>query len=191
MQSIISKGKDINDAIEIGLEILDVTKKEVNIEIIQSETKGFMGIGSKQAVVKLTDLESNSSLLTNHKQIIDDIDLEKLITENSNENIEQIPTTSTKNYIRDKDMNEEFETDLLEGKVWVKNGQLFCKSSPTHFPMVTINNGIKLYKNSQLVKEKTTIISEKDLYQIKVENEEKETKWTVSIDKDQLKVICM
>ncbi|MCQ6275526.1 FapA family protein [Bacillus sp. V3B] len=188
MQSIISKGKDITNAIELGLEILDLTKIEVNIEIIQSETKGFMGIGSKPAVVKLTKLESNSSLLINNKQIIDHIDLEQLITGIPDENIEQITTTSTKNYIRDKTMNEEIETDLLEGKVWVKNGQLFCKSSPTHFPMVTINNGIRLYKNNQLVKEKTTIISEKDLYQIKVESEEKETKWTVSIDKDKLKV---
>ena len=188
MQSIISKGKDINDAIDLGLEILDLTKKEVHIEIIESETKGFMGIGSKPAVVKLTKLEPHSSLLTKNKQISDDI-LEPLITGILDENIERIPTNSTKNYIQDKDINKEFETDLLEGKVWVKNGQLFCKSSPTHFAMVTVNKGIKLYKNNQLVKEKTTIISEKDLYQIKVENEEKETKWTVSISKDQLKVL--
>ncbi|WP_274856895.1 DUF342 domain-containing protein [Bacillus methanolicus] len=39
-----------------------------------------------------------------------------------------------------------------------------------------------------MIKEKTTIISEKDLYEIKVENEEKETRWKVTMDQHKLKV---
>lgn len=185
MQSIVSKGKDINDAIKLGLDLLESTKKEVNIEIIQYETKGFLGIGAKEAVVKLTKLDQKASTVTDEKPTIDNVDIEQLVSEFPDEKIEQNVIAAT----QDHDIiNEPINEDLLAGKVWVRNGQLYCKSSPTQFPMVTINDGIKLYKNNQLVKERTTIISEKDLYQLKVDNEEKATTWNISMDDDKLKV---
>ncbi|MBO1513930.1 FapA family protein [Metabacillus sp. BG109] len=187
MQSIVSKGKDINDAIKLGLDLLDATKKEVNIEIIQNEKKGFLGIGSKGAVVKLTRLEQTPSVSKNDQQPIEEVDLEQLVSDFPEEKIGLDATPITRNL--DEPPVFEAKTDSLEGKVWVRNGQLYCKSSPTQFPLVTVNEGIKLYKNNQRVSEKTTIISEKDVYQIKVENEEIATSWKVTIDKDKLKVL--
>lgn len=191
MQSIVSKGKDINDAIKLGLELLESTKKEVNIEIIQYETKGFLGIGSKEAVVKLTKLEKSADTCTNDRQNIEIGDLEQLVSELPDETINQVTTEITKgqDHIAEKTAIEETDMDILAGMVWVRNGQLYCKSSPNQIPMVTVNGGIKLYKNNQLVKEKTIIVSEKDLYQIKVENEGKSTTWKISIDENKLKVL--
>ncbi len=54
MNQFISKGKSVEDAINRGLQIMKISKDEVNIEIIQYETEGFIGIGKKQAIVKLT-----------------------------------------------------------------------------------------------------------------------------------------
>lgn len=182
MQSIVSKGKDINEAISLGLEILETTKEKVNIEIMQHDEKGFLGIRSKQAIVKLTKSEyapipfSSGDFET---QLLD------MIIEKEEAEINASPIILAQPKL---DTLSKFDPDELAGKVWIKDGQLFCKSSLTHFPMVTINRGIKLYRNNEIVKEKTAILSEKDIYEIKVENEEKETGWKVSIDQQKIKV---
>lgn len=186
MQSIISKGKDVSEAVKLGLELLDATKKEVNIEIIQNQTKGFMGIGSKEAVVKLTKLEKNQSERKEDIESEKEIDFEDYISKLTDEEIDQVPTAS--NVSSEKVNMEEMSPDSLEGKVWVKNGQVFCKFSPDQFPMITITEGVKLYKNNQRVNEKTLIVSEKDFYQLKVEDEENPTEWKVSMDEQKLKV---
>lgn len=189
MQSIVSKGKDVNDAIKLGLELMESTKKEVDIEIIQHETKGFLGIGSKEAIVKLTRVGKNLSPHTNDQPEPKTMDLEQLVAEMKDEEIVQAVPTLAEVSQEDKTGNEGSENDQLEGKVWVQNGKLYCKSSPTHFPMVTLNEGIKLFKNNQQVKEKSMIVSEKDFYELKVEGEEKATTWKVTMDEQRLKVI--
>ena len=186
MQSIISKGKDVSEAVKLGLELLDATKKEVNIEIIQNQTKGFMGFGSKEAVVKLTKHEKNQSERKEDIESLNEIGLEEYVSKLTDEEIEQVPIVTN---VSSEEMNiEEMQPELLEGKVWIRNGQLFCKTSPDQFPMVTMTEGIKLYKNDQRVNEKTCIVSEKDFYQLKVENEEKPTRWKISMDEQRLKV---
>lgn len=50
------KGITSEEAIKKGLQALNLTKSEAKIEIITSEKKGFLGIGRKDAVVKVTPL---------------------------------------------------------------------------------------------------------------------------------------
>jgi len=50
-------GHSVDEAIFIGLTEMGVTIDEVEIETIQSESKGLFGIGAKQAVVRLTERE--------------------------------------------------------------------------------------------------------------------------------------
>ncbi|MGO4888397.1 flagellar assembly protein A [Anaerobacillus sp. MEB173] len=192
MQSIVSKGKSINEAIMLGLELLDATKNDVDIEIIQSEVKGFFGIRSKEAIVKLTRLETNSDRSQNNKQSIDVISLaEQLISELPDENVEHKTISKTVDNIRgnEETLSEtENDSEQLSGKVWVKNGVIGCKNSPHHFPMISISRGIQLFKNNELVGDKTILISENDSYEIKVDEEKVETKWSVSMDEHKLKV---
>jgi len=49
MRSVVSKGKNIEEAIQLGLKLLDTKKEEVDIEIIQHETKGFFGNWSQKS----------------------------------------------------------------------------------------------------------------------------------------------
>jgi uncharacterized protein len=185
MRSIVSKGKNINEAIQLGLDLLEATKKEVDIEIIQHETKRFLGLGSKEAIVKLTKLESSFS--ENEKSDSQPLDLmEQLVTELvDEEQVEVVASSSMQKQLGSEDSNE---IDSLEGKTWVKDGRLYCMSSPMQVPLVTVKQGIRLYKNNQLVEEATTFVSEKDVYEIKVENEEKETRWDITMDQTKLKV---
>jgi uncharacterized protein len=180
MQSIVSKGKDVNEAINIGLEILETTKNDVDIEIIQSNTKGFLGINPKKAIVKLTKNKSKQNDSITLENIVDNLDSvdQPLLEKKVNKTLSE-----------EDPIKEGPEQDRNAGNVWVKDGKIYCKSSPTHFPMVTIHEGIKLFKNNQLMKEKTTIVSEANSYEIRVENEEIETKWKVTLDQNKLKAL--
>ncbi len=50
----ISTGKTIDDAVEAGLEAINMDRDDVSVEVIDTPSKGFLGIGSTPAKVKLT-----------------------------------------------------------------------------------------------------------------------------------------
>lgn len=57
MRSMEFSGRTVDEAIFHGLTEMGVTIDEVEIETLQSETKGLFGLGSKMAVVRLTERE--------------------------------------------------------------------------------------------------------------------------------------
>ncbi|WP_100407024.1 FapA family protein [Bacillus solitudinis] len=187
MQSIVSKGRDINEAILLGLDLMETTRKNVNIEIIQQDTKGFLGVFSKEAIVKLTKLEASTPREEANSKT-DSFDIaEQLVMSIVDEETERV-TTSKDQELENTNANNH-ETLSLEGKVWVKNGQICYQSSEDQYPLVTISEDIEVLKNNQIVKEKTFIISEKDFLEVKVENEKIDTKWKTTVDRDKLQVI--
>lgn len=54
MRSIESKGKSVDGAIFSGLNELGVSLDEVDIEILQEGGRGFLGLGGRDALVRLT-----------------------------------------------------------------------------------------------------------------------------------------
>lgn len=175
-QSVVSKGKTVQDAINLGLNILGVTADEVNIEILQRETKGFLGIRAKEAQVKLTKLNEkiSSPKSNNQEQSKEPSDSNLVKTNESLSNQEQ--------------QIEETDSSKLEGKVWVKDGKIFYHPSQTIYPIISVGKGVKLYKNNELVVNSTVVMKE-DVFEIITEVEEKETIWDVSMDEQKLRVI--
>lgn len=57
MRSMEFSGRSVDEAIFLGLNEMGVTIDEVEIETIQSESKGLFGLGAKMAVVRLTERE--------------------------------------------------------------------------------------------------------------------------------------
>lgn len=57
MRIIESQGKSIDAAIFNGLRQLEISIDEVEIEVVQQETKGILGIGAKPAIVRLKEKE--------------------------------------------------------------------------------------------------------------------------------------
>jgi uncharacterized protein (DUF342 family) len=172
-QSVIAKGRTIHDAIHIGLDILGATREQVEIEIIQQEAKGILRIGSKPAIVKLTKIEQTEKTAPDIEDMIESID----INEDSKIN------NPTK-----EERKEAISNDDLEGKVWVHNGKIFCKTSPLYYPTITVGRGVKLYKNNELVNG-TTVVTENDEFEIKTDEEVIETKWNIMIDENKLNAI--
>lgn len=48
------KGKSLEEAVQTGLLTLNLDRDDVQIEVIERESKGFLGFGRKDAVVKVT-----------------------------------------------------------------------------------------------------------------------------------------
>lgn len=55
---IEAHGSDVEEAIEAGLAQLGLSRKDVIIEIIEEGRKGLLGLGSRDAVVRLTPLSA-------------------------------------------------------------------------------------------------------------------------------------
>lgn len=54
MRTVETSGADIEEAIEKGLQELDVARENVIVEIIEEPTRGVLGLGAKEATVRLT-----------------------------------------------------------------------------------------------------------------------------------------
>ncbi|MEW5717856.1 MAG: RNA-binding cell elongation regulator Jag/EloR [Chloroflexota bacterium] len=71
-------GKTIEDAIEKGLAELGVTRDAVNVEIVREPSRGILGLGGEEAIVRLTRIETASAPKTDAETDAKEI-LEKLL----------------------------------------------------------------------------------------------------------------
>ncbi|OMP67512.1 flagellar assembly protein A [Domibacillus epiphyticus] len=187
MQSIISKGKNLQEAIDVGLKLLEASKNEVNIEVIQQESKSFFKMKSKEAIVKITKLEQTTISEQNHEESTDPFKLiDELLT--NSQNVMDDPVSNSVMEEESAPRRITKKADDLLGKAWVENGRLVCRCSPTHYPLVSIPDGVNVYKNNQLITEKSFVMTETDLFEVKMEMEEKETVWRVVMDAHKLNV---
>lgn len=189
MRSVISKGKNIMEAIELGLNVLGVEQNEVNIEVLHQEKKGFLKIGNKLATVKLSkiDTPNNTTASTDFMSLLniieDDEKAFEILPQFQESN--QVIALSSPNKII---VNDEEKEEKKEAIAWVEEGKLFVQNTPTHYPVVSIDKGIEVKLNGVLTKELSLILSQNDTVEIYGVKEEKETKWSVSMDSNKLRV---
>ncbi|GGA29682.1 FapA family protein [Paenibacillus physcomitrellae] len=178
---VIAKGRSIQEALLIALDLLSADKHEVDIEILENEKKGLLGFRNKPAVVRVTLKETDSSPASApEKQENADADslrdpLRDLV---STLNLQDSPD------FEQTSMSVPHEEDL-SGKVWVQNGLLFSKDAEDKFPVIQPGKGVKLYKNGQIV-ERATVIHERDQLLAETEDEEVQPVWEVKISEDKM-----
>lgn len=164
--SVYSKGKTIQEAIELALEQLKASKEQVEIEIIEEGGKRMFGLSYRPALVRVTKIKSTDNSIN---EIIDsyeeEIDLINQVEENRSE-IEQVKREPE---------------EQLEGKVWVKDGEIFCKNKQNQYPVVEVGPNVTLYRNQVIVKG-TTIIKEEDELILELKEERIETVWSIEVD---------
>ena len=71
-------GPTVEAAIEAALQKLNVSRDEVEIEILHQGRKGFLGIGSKEAEVKITVIKRTEPVKNEGKQTIKEIPIETI-----------------------------------------------------------------------------------------------------------------
>ena len=62
-KSIEKTGKTVEEAVEEALKELNVTEKNVNIEILEEPAKGLLGIGAKPALVRVTVKDNKNEII--------------------------------------------------------------------------------------------------------------------------------
>ena len=62
MQYVVSKGKNVDEAVNLGLKLMDIQKHKVNIEVVKRGKERFLKVLSKEAVVKLTKNEEKKRI---------------------------------------------------------------------------------------------------------------------------------
>ena len=108
MSYVIKRAKTVDEAVREALKELNLEKDQVNIEVIEEPSKGFLGlIGSKEATVKVSKKEDTSEIL---RQILDDSYTEKS---------QEIPVRETElenkeNYIDNTSESVEFFEEKIE-----------------------------------------------------------------------------
>ncbi len=88
MRELTASGNTVDEAIESALKQLELTKDDVEIEIIDEGKKGFLGIfGASKAIVKVIEKanqieEAEMYLKTLTKQMGVDVDLDRVVKNN-------------------------------------------------------------------------------------------------------------
>lgn len=95
MKSVIKSAKTVDEAVELGLRDLGLTRDSVDIEVLEESKSGFLGIfGSKDAIVKITE------------KIDFKIDINDIYGEKVEDKVE---TTKEKPYTQEKKVSENKE----------------------------------------------------------------------------------
>ena len=70
MTMMTQKAATVEAAIEAALQTLDVSRDKVKVEVLDQGRKGFFGIGSKEAEVKITVIENANPIRTNENEAV-------------------------------------------------------------------------------------------------------------------------
>lgn len=197
MQTFISKGATVKEAIQLGLEMLNIDMEQVHIEIIQTEKKGLLGMGSKDAIVKLSRQQVVKPTMPNPTVSAVNLEteetLEKLSLDDFLEQFESIETkddlqsTHETHRLDEGEEETEYSKASLAGKAWVKNGRLSVKEGINDSPSINVGEGIKVRKNGKIVTDDSIIfLSEQDQVDIELLTVTEKTDWQIRLDKDNL-----
>ena len=115
MKSLEKWGVDVDTAVELALKELKLNRDEVEVEVLEESSNGFLGIGSKLAKVRVTALKDNG--LGKEKATLDDIDaILASLPENA---AKELPDEVRAEY--DKYEQEEFEDARAREKALAKD----------------------------------------------------------------------
>ncbi|QKS71041.1 FapA family protein [Paenalkalicoccus suaedae] len=160
-QATIYEANTVKEAIEAGLADLNITENEADIVIIQKESDKFWGVKKKRAKIRI----SRKQRETWEDWILDEV------SSNS------FPVQMKEHEIRSH----------LDGKVWIRDGQIQFKDSPTNKPVIVTTEGMTLYKNGEKVNDRT-ILTEGDVITFDLETVAIETTWSIRVDEKKQQV---
>jgi hypothetical protein len=208
MPTFISKGRTVKEAIELGLEALQLDRTQVEIEVLQIEKKGLLGIGNKEAVVKLTyqldttvtspnpsikgtipdtDTSVNGMGLEDFLDYLEETDYQETTGDESSldkEAIGQSEINQTPNKKTDTTHYEHHQS--LSGKVWIKDGELFVRDSEEHQPSLKLEKGLLVKKNGETIEDSFVFVTENDDLTFFLEEASEPTEWKIVESDDTL-----
>lgn len=99
--SLTMKAKNVEEAIELGLKKLNLSKDQVDIRIISEGKKGFLGLGRQDAIVHL-QAKNNQSF----KEITQELEKQVGMSSQKERVSQDLSSSSTADYIRKNNQSE-------------------------------------------------------------------------------------
>lgn len=170
VRSMVAKGKNIEEAIDSALHIMDTDREEVNIEVIDSGKQRLLW--AKPAIVKVTLFEEVNKVDTLQQTEKDLLD-----------NIEE--TSSDTKVFPDKYVP--VFTKARDSKIGIENGEIYYQQGENAgYPTIVPTKDITLLKNGEEVSG-TTIVEPGDVFQVCTEEKKEVTSWKTSIDEKKMR----
>ena len=114
MRSSEKWGVDVDTAVDLALKELKLTKDEVEVEVLEESSSGFLGIGSKLAKVRVTEKESSKSNSDKSKTKATFDEIDAILASLPENSAQALPDEVRKNY--DKFEAEEREDAQARAK---------------------------------------------------------------------------
>ena len=92
MTMMTQKGATVEEAIVAALQTLDVSRDKVKVEVLDQGRKGFFGIGSKEAEVKITVIEEKSPI----EKHVEEVEVKETLAKDSS--VEVLEVTEEKDF---------------------------------------------------------------------------------------------
>lgn len=112
-QVLVIQGVDVEQAIEAGLAQLNVGREDVNIEVLDEGSSGFLGIGGREAQVRLT-VKSEKGVKEQPSPQVSDITTAKPVQEVQEPTLEEEkPITQLEPSIEEPTNEEEVAKEII------------------------------------------------------------------------------
>jgi spoIIIJ-associated protein len=105
-QVLVIQGEDVEQAIKAGLAQLNVGREDVDIEVLDEGSSGFLGIGGREAQVRLTVKSEEGMMEPPHTQV-DDITAAEPVEEDQEPALEEEPEIAQPEPSTEEPTNEE------------------------------------------------------------------------------------
>ncbi len=118
MTTVTQSGITVEEAIEKALQQLNVSRKDVEIEVLTQGRKGFLGIGARDAKVKVTVQSKSEPIYEEKEQVTEEVKQPQAISEEIEQEApvitenEEDPITEAINYLTD--VGKEMQIDDLQ-----------------------------------------------------------------------------
>lgn len=187
MQTFISKEKTLKEAIRLGLQSLNLSLNQVQIEVVQPESKGVLGMGAKDAIVKLS-YELNEQPNAPNPIVVnvakdnqverEDMALDQFLSyiESSDQALDDDRLDT-----EEIDTNDFYDHASLKGKAWIKDSTLHVKDSEKHTPSIHLTDGVHAKKDGKRIDKRVLFVSEKELITFDLEETFEKTEWSVKV----------
>lgn len=119
MTTMTRRAATVEEAIEAALQTLDVSRDKVEIDVLSHGRKGFFGIGSKEAEVKVTVIEIDKPIIkaepesvTKKSEDLNEVNAEEHTTDSNEKRTDLEAIVETKKYL--EQVSEQMGIDDLD-----------------------------------------------------------------------------
>ncbi len=173
--SLTRQAKTVALAIDKALKELNVTQEQVSIEVLEEGRKGFLGIGAKDAKVRVTVKQEAASELELQDLLVDLRLNETPDAANSKE-----PVQSVEEQSEDPDAIKPGTVAFTGGRLVVKNPQ-----NSESYAVIKVGSNVKVTVNGQLVEVESPVTQEDDI-NIEVIHDEPDAYLNLTVSKDKV-----